>query len=101
MNKNLTTTLGALVAVMPFISIPGTIKNPLYIIFGIAIAVIGYQEGHYKKRGFLANTTRRGRKTIDHNLEATSFVPSIGAEIIKEDEKKFNDNDQASPPTNQ
>mgnify|MGYP007083475041 CR=1 FL=1 len=50
MNKNFVTTLGILIAVMPFITIPTSFKTPIYFLLGSLIAYTSYREHHQKKK---------------------------------------------------
>ncbi|MDO8492860.1 MAG: hypothetical protein Q7S34_04430 [bacterium] len=101
MYKNLVITLGVLVAVLPFISIPGSMKTPLYIIFGVTVAVIGYQEKHPKRKGFLGAVVRRGRKIINPISSHASHLSPFGTEITNQAEALKNTNEQTGVPTKQ
>ncbi len=51
--ETIITTLGILVAVMPAIGTPGSWKNPLFVIFGLAIAGLAFfmrQERIWRER---------------------------------------------------
>jgi len=64
MSKNFITILGVCVAILPFITIPSYIRNPLYMIFGVTIAIVGYQERHNRRKGLIGTVVRRGRKVV-------------------------------------
>ena len=50
MPKNLIIYLGVIVAVMPFITIPSSWKNPVYVLIGASIAYLYYRERGAKKK---------------------------------------------------
>lgn len=101
MIKNLITTLGVLVALLPFLSIPGSIKGPLFIVFGITIAVISYQDRHNRRKGFIGDVIRRGRKVIDSASSPTLLVPSIDTDVLNRRKMPENNNDKMDATTNQ
>lgn len=50
MNKNFVTTLGILIAIMPFITIPTSYKTPMYFLLGSLVAYTSYREHNQKKK---------------------------------------------------
>ncbi len=63
MIRNGIITLGALVAVLPFLGIPGSFKEPLYVLLGIGVAASGYYLSSQGKRVFSsARPVKRARR---------------------------------------
>ncbi|HYF10367.1 MAG TPA: hypothetical protein VD967_02065 [Candidatus Paceibacterota bacterium] len=74
MYRQLVTTLGVLVAVMPFLGLPGSWKTPLYFILGGAIAGASYYSGVAKKKHAPGKpiVVRRSRKDFSEGQSAPS-----------------------------
>ncbi len=58
--KNGTIIIGILIAVMPFVGIPGSWKTPLYFLLGSAVAALSYQMIYKKK----AHPSRHGTRKL-------------------------------------
>lgn len=80
MPKHVTTILGLLVAVLPFLGFPSSFKSPAYFVFGIVIAYIGYYEHRHKRKPI---TIRRIRKARD-----ITAVPVVAAPLLSTEEEK-------------
>lgn len=61
MGKNFITTLGVLVALLPFVTIPSSYKIPLFVLLGSMIAYVSYKEHHQKKK--VVGISKRGRRS--------------------------------------
>lgn len=68
------TTLGVLVALLPFLGFPGAWKSPVYFLFGISIAYLSFQEHRPKRKGGPIRRVHRktkGAVTLSVNGEST------------------------------
>ena len=82
MYRQLVTTLGVLVAVMPFLGLPSSWKTPLYFILGGAIAGASYYSGVPKKKHSVGKPliVRRSRKEFGSAPSAPSGAPVVSQE---------------------
>ena len=62
MNKNLFIILGALVALLPFVSVPNSFKTPIYVALGAGVAITSYRERYMKKKPLGLVSSRRFKK---------------------------------------
>lgn len=77
MYRQLVTTLGVLVAIMPFLGLPGSWKTPLYFILGGAIAGASYYSGVAKKKHVPGKpiVVRRSRRDFSSSHGAQPAAP--------------------------
>lgn len=103
MSKNLITILGILVAILPFVSIPGSIRDPLYIIFGITIAMVGYQDRHNRRKGLVGTVVRKGRKVVIPlvaGVTGSAITPDVLKEVDNQEGKVEPNNSNEKEETN-
>lgn len=75
MYRQLVTTLGVLVAALPFLGIPGSWKTPLYFLLGAAIAGVSYYSGVHKKRVALGKQIPVRRPRREYTAAPASTAP--------------------------
>ncbi|MCE9643686.1 hypothetical protein K8Q93_00315 [Candidatus Parcubacteria bacterium] len=77
MYRQLVTTLGVLVAIMPFLGLPGSWKTPLYFILGAGIASASYYSGVPKKKHVPGKPiiVRRSRKEFSGSSQSNQSAP--------------------------
>ena len=77
MNKNFFITLGILVSLLPFISVPNQFKTPVYILLGALIAVVSYREKYIKRRLMGFSASRRFKKVSNSSLVVNDDIVNV------------------------
>ncbi len=81
MIRNGIITIGVFVAVLPFLGIPGSFKEPLYVLFGIGIVALGYYGSSQGKRVLSgAKPVRRARR---ENLSPEGATTSVAVKRLQ------------------
>ena len=80
MPKNLITILGVLIAILPFLGIPGSIKSPIYFLLGLAVAFTGYYQSHYKKKNIIRNILARKIRIKEAPVSIEEIKPPLSQE---------------------